>query len=211
VSDPAPEGTAGAATEPAATAEPSAATPPVMLIADAGYSSANDAIACEKLGFVPVFPVLRTVNPHGQFFNRTDFKHDAERDLMICPAGKELEPLPKPEDGGIRYKAKKADCGACALKEQCTTAEKRTVVRLINEPALDRVAERLKAAPDLMAKRAQSVEPAFGTLERWLHGGRFFLRGRDKARTELGLLALAFNLDRLTNLHGAARMQEALA
>ena len=85
------------------------------------------------------------------------------------------------------------------------------ILRLINEPALDRVAERLKAAPELMAKRAQSVEPAFGTLKRWLHGGRFLLRGRDKARTELGLLALAFNLNRLTNLHGATRMQEALA
>lgn len=182
-----------------------------MLVADAGYSSANDAIACEKLGFIPVFPVLRTVNPHGQYFNRTDFKYDAERDRMICPAGKELKPLPKPQDGAIAYTARKADCGACELKSRCTKARQRTVLRLINEPALDRVAERLKAAPDLMAKRAQSVEPAFGTLKRWLHGGRFLLRGRDKARTELGLLALAFNLNRLTNLHGATRMQEALA
>ena len=53
-----------ATAEPApAAAEPPAATPPVMLIADAGYSSANDAmvrgcgdpaphsIACEKLGY----------------------------------------------------------------------------------------------------------------------------------------------------------------
>jgi hypothetical protein len=137
---------------------------------------------------------------------------------MICPAGKELKPLPKPEDGAIRYKARKADCGGCALKDQCTTAKARTVLRLINEPALDRVARRLKAAPDLMAKRAQSVEPAFGTLKRWLpillfekRGGRFLLRGRDKAQTELGLVSLAFNLNRLTNLHGAAKMQAALA
>ena len=62
-----------------------------------------------------------------------------------------------------------------------------------------------------MAERAQSVEPAFGTLERWLHSGRFLLRGRAKARTELGLVTLAFNLNRLTNLHGAAKMQAALA
>ena len=62
-----------------------------------------------------------------------------------------------------------------------------------------------------MAERAQSVEPAFGTLERWLHIGRFLLRRRDKARTELGLVTLAFNLNRLTNLHGAAKMQAALA
>jgi transposase len=159
----APTGAEADAVAEATAAEP-AAVPVVTLVADAGYSSANDAITCEKLGLVPVFPVLRTVNPHGKYFNRTDFEHDALRDLMLCPAGKELKPLPEPEDGAIRYKARKADCGACALKEQCTTAKARTVLRLINEPALDRVAERLKAAPDLMAKRAQSVEPAFGTL-----------------------------------------------
>jgi hypothetical protein len=57
---------------------------------------------------------MRTVNPHGQFFNRTDFTHDAERDLMVCPAGKELKPLPKPEDGAIRYKARKRPIAAPA-------------------------------------------------------------------------------------------------
>jgi len=129
----------------------------------------------------------------------------------IHTRGGTLKPLPKPEDGAVRYKARKADCSGCALKDQCTTAAARTVLRLINEPALERVARRLKAAPDLMAKCAQSVEPAFGTLKRWLHGGRFLLRGRDKAQTELGLLTLAFNLDRLTNLYGAAKMQAALA
>jgi hypothetical protein len=82
----------------------------------------------------------------------------------------------------------------------------------------DSIALRLKAAPDLLAKRTRSVEPAFGTLERWLpilpfetRGGRFLLSGRGKARTELGLLTLAFNLDCLTNLHGAAKLQAALA
>jgi transposase len=67
--EPAAEAVAADATE-ASTAP--VATSPVTLVADAGYSSANDAIACEALGFVPVFPVLRTVNPHGRYFNRTD-------------------------------------------------------------------------------------------------------------------------------------------
>jgi transposase len=196
---------------PPAASETAEATPTVTLVADAGFSSANDALTCEQLGFIPVFPVMRTVNPHGSFFDRTDFKLDAERDLMVCPAGKELKPRPKPQDGAIAYTAKKADCGACALKAQCTRSEKRTVLRLINEPALERVALRLKAEPTLMNKRAQSVEPAFGTLKRWLNGGRFLLRGRLKAKTELGLVTLAFNLKRLANLHGSARLQAALA
>ena len=89
------------------------------------------------------------------------------------------------------YRAKQADCAAGALKARCTKAEKRAVHRLINEPALKRVALRLEAERSLMNKRAQSVEPAFGTLERWLNGGRCLLRGRLKAKIELGLVSLA--------------------
>ena len=130
---------------------------------------------------------------------------------MVCPAGKTLKPKPKPQDGAIADSARKTDCGACALKAHCTRSGKRTVLRLINEPALNRVALRLKVEPTLMNKRAQSVEPAFGTLKRWLHGGGFLLRGRLKAKTELGLVTLAFNLKRLANLHGTAKIHEALA
>jgi hypothetical protein len=127
------------------------------------------------------------------------------------PRRQALAPKPKPQDGAIVYTARKTDCGACPIKPQCTRAEKRTVLRLINEPALERVARRLKAEPTLVNKRAQSVEPAFGTLKRRLHGGRFLLRGRLKARTELGLVTLAFNLKRLANRHGTRTLQQALA
>ena len=130
-----------------------------MLIADAGYSSANDAIACEKLGFVPVFSALRTVILHGRYFNRTVFEHDAERGLMLCPAGKELKPRPEPQDGAIAHTAKKADCGACELEARCTKAKKRTVLRLTDEPALDRAADRLKATPRPDG-RARPIGPA---------------------------------------------------
>ena len=68
-------------------------------------------------------------------------------------------------------------------------------------PALERVALRLKAEPTLMNKRAQSVEPAFGTLKRWLNSGRLLSRGRSKVKTEFGLGIL----------HGTATIHEAVA
>jgi hypothetical protein len=134
--------------------------PAVKLLADAGYSSATDAVTCERLGLAPVFPVTRTVNPHGAYFDRTAFAYDADNDRLICPAGKELKPQATPQDGAIVYAARKTDCRACPLKPQCTKAEARHVTRLIDEAALERVSARLKAAPELMDKRAQSVEPA---------------------------------------------------
>jgi transposase len=183
----------------------------VKILADAGYSSAKDAVACERLGLAPVFPVTRTVNPHGAFLDRSLFTYDPERDRLICPAGKALKPLAKPHDGAVIYEARKADCRVCQTKPQCTKAAARRVTRLIDEAALERVSARLAAEPELMAKRAQSVEPAFATLKRWMHGGRFLLRGKAKATTELGLLTLAFNLKRLTTIHGSKSLLEALA
>ena len=65
---------------------------------------------------------LLGVNPHGQFSDRTASTHDAERDLIACPAGKMLDTRPKPQDGAIACTARKADCGACAWKGRCTRA-----------------------------------------------------------------------------------------
>ena len=102
------------------------------------------------------------------------------------------------------------------MKQQCTKAPARHVTRLLHEDALERVSARLKAEPELMDKRAQSVEPAFATLERWMpmlgkRSGRFLLRGKAKATTELELVTLAFNLERLATIHGTARLLQALA
>ncbi len=160
--------------------------------------------------------MTRTVNPHGAFFDRTAFAYDADNDRLICPAGKELKPQATPQDGAIVYTAKKADCRVCPLKPQCTKAPVRHVTRLIHEDALERVTARLKAEPELMNKRAQSVEPAFATLKRWMpmdpcRSGRFLLRGKAKATTESKLLTLAFNLKRLATIHGSKRLLEALA
>jgi len=164
-----------------------------------------------------VGPVTCTVNPHGAFFDRTAFACDADNDRLICPAGKELKPQAMPQDGAIVYTAKKkADCRFCPLKPQCTKAPVRQVTRLIHEDALERVSARLKAEPERMNKRAQSVEPAFATLKRWMpmlpkRSGRSLLRGKSKASTEIKLLTLAFNLERLTTIHGSARLLEAFA
>jgi transposase len=181
----------------------------LTVVADAGYSSAKDAAALEQTGIDPVFPVTRTVNPHGGYFDRTAFVWQPEQDRMVCPAGKPMKPSPRIHDGAIEYHARKADCGVCALKACCTKAERRMVTRLVHEDALERVSQRLAADPGLMQQRRQSVEPVFGTLKRWLHGGRFLLKGRIEVNTELALVALAFNLKRMTNLHGTRRMLQA--
>ena len=183
----------------------------LIAVADAGYSSARDAMDCEAAGIHPVFPVMRTVNPHKGFFDRRAFTYDAKNDRMICPAGKPMTSRSGPNrDGIIVYRARQSDCAACPLKPRCTGANGRAVSRMINEDALDRVQSRLDTDPELLQKRKQSVEPVFGTLKRWMHGGRFLLRHRIGANIELALISTAFNINRMINKYGARVMLQAL-
>src|SRR2546426_2763829 len=59
-------------------------------------------------------------------FGRTDFRHDPERDTMLCPAGQDLRFVGVyPNDNGCgSYRLyKRLDCGDCALKARCTDAK----------------------------------------------------------------------------------------
>jgi hypothetical protein len=55
-------------------------------------------------------------------------------------------------------------CRACALRPHCTK-DVRAVSRLENEDALDRMAERLKARPEILERRREIVEHPFGSIK----------------------------------------------
>jgi len=64
----------------------------------------------------------------------------------------------------------------------------------VNGAALNRIAERLKARPDIFARRRETVERP------WLNQGAFLMRGLEKVRAESSLTALAYNLHRTLNV-----------
>jgi Transposase DDE domain/Transposase domain (DUF772) len=69
-------------------------------------------------------------------FGRADFRHDAERDVLICPAGKPLRLLGiYCEPPRSRYRLYGAqDCRDCGLKAQCTGGPRRRVKIPIDKP-----------------------------------------------------------------------------
>ena len=72
-------------------------------------------------------------------FSRADFQHDAERDVLICPAQRELTlvgtyAFDSSRGSDRRYRLYRlADCGGCALKPQCTEAKGRRVKVPVND------------------------------------------------------------------------------
>ena len=180
------------------------------VVADAGYSNGEQAAHCEAAGMVPYVPATRTMNPHGNgsFFQRTDFRYQAETDTYVCPNGNLLHhkaTRPKYKT----YQAKRGDCGECSIKSQCTEAQQRLISRHLYEEALDRMQER--ATPALMRLRKAVVEHPFAIIKYRIFGHpRLLLRGRDGARIETGLAVMAYNLKRMTKLLGAVNLAQAL-
>ncbi len=71
-------------------------------------------------------------------FPRADFAYDAERNLYVCPNGKELKTSGTVHGGTtLKYIAKRSDCSQCPLKPECTTGRERRLDRDVNQEARD--------------------------------------------------------------------------
>ncbi len=72
------------------------------------------------------------------------------------------------------------------------------------------MAARLKARPEVLNHRRETVEHPFGTIKQWMNQGAFLIRGLEKVRAEFSLTALVYNLRRALNILGVGPMIAAL-
>ena len=185
---------------------------PFHVVADAGYANGAQAARCEAKSSLPCVPVPRTRNPHGNgaFFKCTDFQYQPETDTCLCPGNKTLRRKSKSRrDNMIVYAATPTDCGACSLKHRCTASPRRIVSRHVFEETLNRMNER--ATPAVMRLRRSVVEHPFSTIKYRIFGHpRLLLRGHAGARTEVSLAVMAYNLKRMANVLGTAKLAHEL-
>jgi len=64
--------------------------------------------------------------------------------------------------------------------------------------------------PEAMGVRRQTVEHPFGTLKAWMGPTHFLTRTRDKVRTEMSLLVLAYNIKRMITILGVGSLMASL-
>lgn len=182
-------------------------------VADRGYFKIEDIEDCEANGVTPFVPKPdRSPARRRGHFPKSAFRYDSGSDAYICPAGRRLEPryrgkVAKHRDGTwtIEY-SNWAACQSCELRDKCTSAALRKIVRYENEATLDRMAKRLAARPEVMARRRESVEHPFGTIKQSMGQGAFLTKGLGNVRGEFSLTALAYNLRRAINLVGVNAM-----
>jgi transposase len=177
----------------------------VTVLADRGYFSGDQVLACENTGVLPCVPkTLTSANTKRGRFTVQDFIYDAEKDHYTCPAGEHLTKGPARSDrrDNIDHYRNLTACLTCALKPRCTPDKVKRLKRWEHEGVLDKMQARLDRIPDAMGIRRQTIEHPFGTLKAWMGSTHFLTRTLDKVRTEMSLHVLAYNMKRLIQIYG---------
>jgi transposase len=180
----------------------------IDVVADRGYFKIEDIEACDKAGLTPhVAQPQRGPAVRNGFFRKDEFRYDPDRDVFTCPGGHTLAPHHNGKSRGLQKidYSNPAACRLCPLRPRCTTHHRR-VSRLENEAVLDRMAARLRARPELLDRRRETVEHPFGSIKQWMNQGTFLMRGLDHVRGEFSLTALVYNLRRALNIIGVDAM-----
>ena len=170
----------------------------LTVLADRGYFSGAEILACEEAGITPICPKPLTSGAKSEGrFGKPDFLYDAPSDTYRCPAG---ETLPKRtttiENGLLLNRYWSRNCRSCVLKPDCTTGTERRVTRWEHEHVVEAMQARLDRMPDAMRIRRRTVEHVFGTIKDWMGRSHFKMRRLPKVRTEMSLHVLAYNMKR---------------
>jgi transposase len=174
----------------------------LQVLADGGYSNAEEIARCERDNIEVAAPIKRGAMSTDHF-RPAHFAYDQVSDTIRCPAGQTLKRSGiHTRNRAIRYRT--PACSSCPLKSKCTPGAQRTIHRLVDQSALDRMEERIHTNPSLMTIRRCTVEHPFGTIKRMSGGGRFLTRGLRAVKAEAALSILAFNI-----LHAANIVREA--
>ena len=166
----------------------------LTVLADRGYFSGAEVLACEGAGVLPICPKPLTSGAKAEGrFGKPDFIYDEPSETYRCPAGERLIKRSTSIENGLvlnRYWA--STCRSCALKPGCTTGNERRVTRWEHEQVVEAMQDRLDRMPDAMRVRRRTIEHVFGTIKDWMGRSHFKTRRLGKVSTEMSLHVLAY-------------------
>ncbi len=182
------------------------------VVADRGYFSSGQILACEEAGITVTLPKPMTSNSKTEGrFGKQDFRYVVEEDVYICPAGERLTYSFTTEENGLvlrRYSTNA--CRRCAIKQSCTTGKERRITRWEHEHLLEVVQRRLDEHPEKMRQRRETVEHPFGTIKARMGATHFLMNTLPRVAAEMALHVLAYNLTRVMNIMGIQPLMAAM-
>lgn len=181
------------------------------VVADSGYSSYDNYEYLEergKTGYVPD-QYLNNIE-QGKYKNEAyryheeNFVYDKEKDIYLCPEGRELRPYKRRHtDKGVRkwrqviYRG--IGCSDCEVQKLCTSQKARTLAREERRGLLEEMRKRLlsEEGRKKYKKRLFTAEPPLGNIKHNLGYRSFLLRGLEKVDGEFKLMCIGHNLKKM--------------
>jgi transposase len=202
-----------------------------QLTADSNYHSFNSLTVCKEEKIDAYIPDIqfRKRDPrfaeqerfqdgiHGRtrpdakpsLFTTTDFSFDPDKQVYLCPQGKELTCHARNQTNRYRtydiYHARVEDCAACPVRVRClskpTSSRRYLSVQVDTQPP--NLIDAMKAKIDteqgkrIYARRLAIVEPVFANIcvQKRMH--RFTLRSKLKVDVQWRLFAMVHNIGKI--------------
>ena len=195
---------------------------PQNVIADSIFGTEENSELLEQKGIdnymkFPLYHKEQTRKYKNNPFSKDNFLYDQQTDTYTCPNNKRLLfshiRKDKSKNGFISqsrsYECE--DCSGCPFADKCKKSVDNNRTILVNEK-LERYKQRMRTnlrtekGDKLKRKRGQEVESCFGDLKMNQGFRRFGLRGKQKVKTEAGILMICHNIRKihLKNIKKAA-------
>jgi transposase len=194
---------------------------PFTVCADSGYHSIADIekIDSDISVVVPSQSQVakeRRPNDGTKQFSKEAFTYNETNDQYLCPKGKVLKKTGLTVLNEKRYNVYKTsvyDCKQCVNLGVCAASDSyRKILRMENEKLQAQIAALYKsdAGQRIYKLRKQKAELPFAHIKHNMGFRQLLLRGIEKAKAEVSLCAIGYNITRMISLLGAAAMQDAL-
>jgi len=173
------------------------------ILADAGYENGTAMEELDKKGFDQYIP--GKYGAKGEF-SKTNFVYDENKDIYVCPLGKELHKNGKyfrPKENRYLTIYKCGDCLNCPhQKICCKSARYRTLHAVPQDKLFQRIKKKLNGEEGraIYKLRGKTVETAFGDIKHNKNFRSFLLRGLEKVKIEFKLVCMASNLVKINNM-----------
>ena len=138
---------------------------------------------------------------------RENMAYDAELDEYTCQAGRKLRARytgTQETKSGYEREVTYYECDSCAncpFKKKCTRAKQNRKLQVSKKFIAQRAAslERITSEKGVLLRMNRSIqsEGAFGVIKQDYKFRHFLLRGRKKVTTEILLVAMAYNVNKL--------------
>ena len=202
-----------------------------QLTADSNYHSLNSLMVCKNEKIDAYIPDIQFRKRDSRFtgqerfkdgvhgrqrpdakpilFTTADFSFDADKQVYLCPQGKELTCHAHNQVNRHRtydvYHARVEDCAVCPVRARCLskadTSRRYLSVQVDNQQP--NLIDEMKAKIDteqgkrIYARRLGIVEPVFANICVQKHMSRFTLRTKSKVDVQWRLFALVHNIGKI--------------